>query len=117
MLKFTSSGQFLTTKKTYEKFLYSKAKWLSNALVALPHIELLFLRNTKISIFGGISKILKLIVFGQFWVVLLRICCIGSGWEHAQSKAKILKPSNSSTMNPNTTWIGLLKSYHPYLPP
>jgi hypothetical protein len=27
----------------------------------------LFLRNTKISIFGGISKFLKLIVFGQFW--------------------------------------------------
>jgi hypothetical protein len=25
----------------------------------------LFLRNTKISIFGGISKFLKLIVFGQ----------------------------------------------------
>jgi hypothetical protein len=46
----------------------------------------LFLRNIKISIFGDISKFLKLIVFGLIvakklvvWVALGRISCIGSG--------------------------------------
>ena len=30
-----------------------------------PYIEIFIFENTKISIFGGISKFLKLIVFGQ----------------------------------------------------
>jgi hypothetical protein len=48
-----------------------------------------FLKNTKISIFGGISKFLELIVFGQilailgsfrkFWAGLGRFCSIGNG--------------------------------------
>jgi hypothetical protein len=69
MLKFKYIGQFLTTKKTYKKFLYWKFKWWAHALVPLLHIGfILFLRNTKISIFGGISKFLKLIAFGQILV-------------------------------------------------
>jgi hypothetical protein len=41
-----------------------------------------FLKSTKISIFGGISKFRLWADFGkfwQFWAVLGRICCIGSG--------------------------------------
>jgi hypothetical protein len=37
------------------------------------------MKNTKILIFGGISKFLNLIVFGQILAVLGRFCCIGSG--------------------------------------
>jgi hypothetical protein len=35
------------------------------------------------------------------------------------SKARLKSSNtyNSSTMNPNTTWSGLLESYHPYLTP
>jgi hypothetical protein len=33
-----------------------------------------------------------------------------------KARLKSLKLFNSSTMNPNTTWSSLLKSYHPYLP-
>jgi hypothetical protein len=47
MLKFIYKGHFLTIKKTYKKLL-------------------------KISIFGGISKFLKLIVLGQILAVLGR---------------------------------------------
>jgi hypothetical protein len=64
-----------------------------------------FFENIKISIFGGISKFFKLIVFGellakfgncgQFWAILgidlSRFHYIGSSLEHTQSKAKILK--------------------------
>jgi hypothetical protein len=39
-------------------------------LVLRLHIEILFLRNAKISIFNGISKFFKLIIFGQIWAVL-----------------------------------------------
>jgi hypothetical protein len=38
-----------------------------------------FLKNVKISIFGGFSKFLKLIVFGQILAVLARFSCHGSG--------------------------------------
>jgi hypothetical protein len=41
--------------------------------------KFLFLKNTKISIFGGISKFHLWAVFGQFWAVLGRFCCIDSG--------------------------------------
>jgi hypothetical protein len=44
--------------------------------------KFLFLKKTKISIFGGISKFVFgqiLANFGQFWVVLGRFCYIGSG--------------------------------------
>jgi hypothetical protein len=38
-----------------------------------------FLKKIKISIFGGISKFLKLIVFGQNLAVLGRFCYVDSG--------------------------------------
>jgi hypothetical protein len=42
------------------------------------------LKNTKISIFGGISKFLKLIVFGQFWADFAALqwltACLNYGW-------------------------------------
>jgi hypothetical protein len=46
------------------------------------HIETLFFKNTKISIFGGISK--KLVVIfggclGLFEAMLGKNCCIDSG--------------------------------------
>jgi succinate-acetate transporter protein len=65
MLKFTYKGRFLTIKKTYKYYcieiqtvnIYSSASSINQ--------NFLFLRNTKIIIFGGISEFLKLIVFGQ----------------------------------------------------
>jgi hypothetical protein len=47
--------------------------------------KFLFLKNIKISIFGGISKFHLWADFGrfwqiwQFWAVLGRFCCIDSG--------------------------------------
>jgi hypothetical protein len=34
-----------------------------------------------------------------------------------EARVKSIKPFNSSTMNPNTTWSGSLESYYPYLTP
>jgi hypothetical protein len=64
MLKFTYKGRFLTIKKAYKKLLYWKSKWWAHASVRLLHRRF-FLKQIKISNFGGISKFLKLIVFGQ----------------------------------------------------
>jgi hypothetical protein len=57
--------------------------------VRLLHTRIFFVRKNKISIFGGISKFLKLIIFGQiltkfdsfrqFWAVLGKFSCYGSG--------------------------------------
>jgi hypothetical protein len=57
MLKFTYKGHLLTIKIAYETFLDWKSKWWKHALVPALYIEFLFfLKNTKILIFGGISK-------------------------------------------------------------
>jgi hypothetical protein len=75
MLKFTYKGNFFTMKKAY-----GKSKWWAHALVPPLHIRVVFFKNnTKISIFGGISKFFELIVFGQILVVLGKFYCIGSG--------------------------------------
>jgi hypothetical protein len=89
MLKFTYKGRFLTIEKAYKKLLYWKSKRWERALVHLLHIGFFFLKKIKISIFGGISKFLKLIVFGQiltkfdsfglFWAILGRFSCYGNG--------------------------------------
>jgi hypothetical protein len=58
--------------------------------------KFLFLKNTKILIFGGISKFCLWADFGkfwQFWAILGRFCCIDSGWQHAQTWAEIFKTS------------------------
>jgi hypothetical protein len=34
-----------------------------------------------------------------------------------KARLKSLKPSNSSTVNPNASWRVSLESYHPYLQP
>jgi hypothetical protein len=82
------------------------------------------LKNTKISIFGGISKFLKLIVFGQ---ILADLGSFGQIW--ADSPALIVadsmlqlglkseKPHNFWTMSPNFMCSVSLESYHPYLQP
>jgi hypothetical protein len=69
-LKFTYKGHFLTLEKAYGKFLDWKSKRCTHALVPSPHMEVLFLKKTKILILGGISKVLELIVSGQILVVL-----------------------------------------------
>ena len=65
-----------------------KNSWIKNPndgnmLYYLLYTEkFLFLKNNKISIFGGISKFRLWADFGklcQFWAVLGRICCIDSG--------------------------------------
>jgi hypothetical protein len=90
----------------------------------LLYIEFFFWKNIKFSIFGGISKILKLIVFGQissklgrfgyFWV---EIATLAIDESMPEARLKSLKPFNSSTVNPKATWSGSLISYHPYLLP
>ena len=64
VLKFTYKCRFLTLKEAYKKLLYWKFKQWAHALVRLLHSRFFFWIQIKISIFGGISKFLKLIVFG-----------------------------------------------------
>jgi hypothetical protein len=85
LLKFTYKGRFWTLKKAYGKFLDWKSKHCAHALVPLLKMEVFLLKKTKISILGGILKFLKLIVFGQILAVLGRFCCIGYGWQYAQT--------------------------------
>ena len=66
MLKFTFKGHFLTIKIAYEKFLELKSKQWKHALVLLYTYKYLFLRNTEISIFGGISKFHFLVDLADF---------------------------------------------------
>jgi hypothetical protein len=58
------------------------------------HTNFYFCKKTKNPIYCGISKFNLWTNFGkfcQFWVVLGRICCIGSGCLHARTLAKIYK--------------------------
>jgi hypothetical protein len=77
------------------------------------------LKNTKILIFGGISKFH---LWADFWQVLAVLGSFGQIWKAftvAESMPKLglksSKPHNFSTMSPNVTCNGLLESYHPYL--
>jgi hypothetical protein len=66
-----------------------KNSWIGNPnggnMLMLLHVEIFVLRNSKILIFGGISKFHLWTNFGifgsfaQFWVDLGRICYIESG--------------------------------------
>jgi hypothetical protein len=71
----------------------------------------------KISIFGGISKFLKVIVFGQILAVLGRFAAFTVAESMPETRLKSLKCFNSWTVNPNATWSISLESYHPYLLP
>jgi hypothetical protein len=110
MLKFTYKGHFLTIKIAYGKFLNWKSKWWKHFLVPPLYVEILFLRNTKILSFGGIQSFV-LGWFWQFWAVLGRFCCIGSGWQHAQRSLEILKTSQLLNRKSNFMWSVSLESY------
>jgi hypothetical protein len=56
----------------------------------------------------------KIAYFGQFWAKFAALTVVES---MPKARLKSLKLSNSSTMIPDTTWSGLLESYHPYLTP
>jgi hypothetical protein len=57
---------FFDNKSSIRKILGFKIQMVETCSSASStHRFLLFLKNTKISIFGDISKFLKLIVFGQ----------------------------------------------------
>jgi hypothetical protein len=73
--------------------------------------NLFFWKKIKISIFGGISNFLKLIVFGQFWADSTALIVVES---MPKARLKSLKSFNSSTVNPKITWSGSLENYHPY---
>jgi hypothetical protein len=64
MLKSTHKGRFLILKKTYKKLFIENPNG-EHILYCFLYTKKLFLKNTKIFIFGGISKFLNLIIFGQ----------------------------------------------------
>jgi hypothetical protein len=73
------------------------------------------LKNTKISIFGGISKFhlwADLDKFGQIWADFLAFTMAES---MPELRLKSSKPHNFLTTSPNVICNGSLKSYHPYL--
>jgi hypothetical protein len=64
---------FFDNKKNIYKIIVLKIQKINTySSTSSTHNFVLFLRITKISIFGGISKFLKLIVFGQILAVLGR---------------------------------------------
>jgi hypothetical protein len=70
MLKFTYKGRFLTIKIAYENSWIENPNGENMLKCLLYTYKLLFLKNTKISIFGGISKFhlwADFGKFGQFW--------------------------------------------------
>jgi hypothetical protein len=70
MLKVTYKGRFLTIIIAYEKFLDWKSKRQKYALMLPLHVQFfifLFLNNTEISNFGGVSKFHLWANFGKFW--------------------------------------------------
>jgi hypothetical protein len=74
---------FFDNKNRIWKILGLKSKRWKHALGHPLHVKFYFKKNTKISIFGGISKFYfwaNFGKFGQFWAVLGRFCRIDSGW-------------------------------------
>jgi hypothetical protein len=61
---------FFDNKKTYTKLLYWKSKWSTYTLVLPLHMEIFIFEKHWNLNFGGISKFLKLMVFGQILAVL-----------------------------------------------
>jgi hypothetical protein len=78
----------LTIKIAIEKFLDGKSKQWKHAIMPPLHIEIFIFENTKISIFGGISKFRLWANFGSFGQKLLHWQWLR---EPAQSKAEIFK--------------------------
>jgi hypothetical protein len=73
------------------------------------------LKNTKISIFGGISKFHLWAVLGGFGQIWADFPAFTVAESMPKLGLKSSKPHNFSTVSPNVTYNGLLESYHPYL--
>jgi hypothetical protein len=59
---------FFDNKKGIQKIFVLKIQMVITCFGTSSTYRILFLKNIKISIFGGISKFLKLIVFGQILI-------------------------------------------------
>jgi hypothetical protein len=78
MLKFTYKGRFLTTKRHTKNCCIENPN-SENMLQCVLYIQdfCFIFKKIKISIFGGISKFLKLIVFGQILTKFGYLGCFG----------------------------------------
>jgi hypothetical protein len=70
---------FFDNRKDIWKIVVLKIQMMGCALVPSFHMTIFFLNKIKISNFGGISKLLKLIVSGHIFAVLGRFSYIDSG--------------------------------------
>jgi hypothetical protein len=61
---------FFDIEKGIWKILRLNIQTVCSCFDAPPHMEVFFLKKTKISTFGGNSKFLELIVYGQISTVL-----------------------------------------------
>jgi hypothetical protein len=75
------------------------------------------LKNTEISIFGGISKFHLWANFGKFWQFWADFAAFTVVEIMPELGLKLSKPHNFSTVSPNVTCNSSLESYHPYLLP
>jgi hypothetical protein len=80
MLKFTYKGSFWTIKMAYKKNCIENPNGEHKLWCLIYVWNFLFLKNIKISIFGGISKFLELIIFGQILAILGRFELIMLHW-------------------------------------
>jgi hypothetical protein len=123
MLKFTYKRPFFDNKNRIWKILGLKIQTVKTCPSASStHRNFNFWKTLKISIFGGILKFLKLIVFGQ---ILANFGSLGQFWADCSALAvadsmsklrlKSLKPHNFWTMSPNVTCCISLENYNPYL--
>jgi hypothetical protein len=78
-------------------------------------LKFLFLKNTKILNFGGISKFHLWADFGKFWQFWAEFAAFTVAVSMPELRLKSSKPHNFSTVSPNVTCNGSLESYHPYL--
>jgi hypothetical protein len=72
-----------------------------------------FLKNTKISIFGGISKFHLWVEFGKFWQFWADFPAYIVAESMLELGLKSSKPHNFSTMSLNVTCNRSLESYRP----
>jgi hypothetical protein len=75
------------------------------------------LRNTKTSIFGGISKFCLWTDFGKLGQIWADFATFTVAESMLELRLKSSKPHNFLTVSPNVTCNGSLESYHPYLLP
>jgi hypothetical protein len=80
-------------------------------------MELFFEKLQNLIFLGGISKFLKLIVFGQISAILGRFCCIGSGLRACPKPSLNLKNPQLINYESKIYMECFFGSYHPYLVP